>query len=249
MEFLFYRVYEMADLVSSRVDIVSAFEELEWDRPDVTRCLHTFSKASVLAHFCFTMIRLYDLQRARKDPEEFDIDELEAALRRHSVSFVSFQEFMRRNHSKAVDDAYVELDYLHSWMASQEEDTFASLWNRMTDEVFHLLFGNREFLLNFNLQLAAYRQECGHAPSRRCAIPQWVKRAVYFRERGKCALCKKDLSGLVAIDPKQHYDHIVPLKALGANDPCNMQLLCAKCNLGKAASVARTSVVYDPWWT
>ena len=249
MEFLFHRVYEMADLVSSRIDIVSAFEELEWDRPEVTQCVYKFSKASVLGHFCFTMIRLYDLQRARKDPEEFEIEELEAAFGRYSIPFVSFREFLHNNYPEEIDDAYVELEHLHSWMASQEEEAFGSLWNRMTDEVCHLLFGNREFLLNFNLQLAAFRQERGDAPSRRCAIPQWVKRAVYFRENGKCALCKKDLSGLVAIDPKQHYDHIVPLKALGANDPCNIQLLCARCNLEKAASQARTSSRYDPWWS
>ena len=74
------------------------------------------------------------------------------------------------------------------------------------------------------------------------------ERAVYFRENGKCALCRRDLSGLIAIDPRQHYDHIVPLKGLGANDPCNIQLLCLGCNLVKGASQATTSSLYEAWW-
>src|ERR1039457_2118587 len=111
----------------------------------------------------------------------------------------------------------------------------------MADEVFHSLFGNRSILLTFNCALAEFRRTRGAGPSPRCKIPQWVKRAVYFRENGKCALCRRDLSGLIAIDPKQNYDHIVPLKLLGANDPCNIQLLCKTCNLRKAASPARTS--------
>ena len=226
-----------------------AFQELNWDSPDVSRCLHTFSKASLLGYFCFTHIRLHDLRTARKDPETLDVDDMEAALERYAIPFVSFREFMLQNHPEEQDDDYIELNHLDSWMVSQEEDAFSYLWERMTEEVFHLLFGNRGFLLDFNLQLAAFRQERGDVPSRRCSIPRWVKRAVYFRENDKCAFCKKDLSGLVAIDPKQHYDHIVPLKALGANDPCNIQLLCARCNLEKAASQARTSTIYDPWWT
>jgi len=247
MEFLFHRVYEMADLLSSIVGVSFAFGELDWDDPEVSRCLHGFSKTSLLRHFCFTHISMYDLKKARKDPENFDVGELEAVLERYAIPCVSFQKFMRRDHPEELDDEYAELDHLHPWMVSQEE-AFSTLWGRMTEEVFHLLFGNRGFLLDFNVQLAAFRQERGDTPSRRRSIPQWVKRAVYFRENGKCAFCKRDLSGLVAVDPKQHYDHIVPLKALGANDPCNVQLLCARCNLEKAASQARTSALYDPWW-
>src|SRR5438270_897104 len=116
MEFLFHRVYEMADLVSSRVDVSFAFEELDWDCPDVSRCLHTFSKASVLGHFCFTHIRLHDLRTARKDPERFDIDDLEAALERYAIPFVAFREFMRQDHAAELDDAYIELNHLHAWM-------------------------------------------------------------------------------------------------------------------------------------
>jgi hypothetical protein len=248
MELLFYRVYEMADLMADVIDISGSFEELYWDSPNVGRCLIRFSKTSLLSHFCFTHIRLHQLRKCRKDPETVDFESVEQAFTRYAIPFTPFEVFIHRKFPEGQEDENVRQDALYPWMLEQEEEAFGLLWEKMTDEVFHLLFGNRSFLLNFNLQLAEFRQERGDVPSPRCSIPQWVKRAVYFRENGKCALCKKDLSGLIAIDPKQHYDHMVPLKALGANDPCNIQLLCAKCNLVKAASPARTSSVYDPWW-
>jgi hypothetical protein len=34
-------------------------------------------------------------------------------------------------------------------MLAQEDGAFGLLWQKMTDEVFHLLFGNRAFLLKF----------------------------------------------------------------------------------------------------
>jgi len=248
MELLFHRVYEMADLMASLVDGSFTFDELDWDRPEVSGCLCRFTKTSILAHFCFAHIRLRDLTTARKDPENFDVDTLEAAFDSYAIPFIPFSEFIRQEHPDEQEDAYLELEYLHAWMVAQEDNAFGRLWERMTDEVFHLLFGNRGFLLAFNVNLAGFRRNRGDAPSLRCSIPQWAKRAVYFRENGKCAICKKDLSGLIAVDPKQHYDHIVPLRELGANDPCNMQLLCDRCNLLKGASPAQTSSVYDPWW-
>ena len=249
MQLLFHRVYEMADLIASAVNASYGFDELDWERHEVSGCLNKFSKASILAHFCFANIRLHDLRTARKDPENLEVGALEDALKNYGIPFLPFMDFIRRDFPEEAEDDYLDLNHLHDWMCAQDDGAFGPLWEKMTDEVFHLLFGNRGFLLAFNLALAEYRRERGDSPSPRCAIPQWVKRAVYFRdENGKCALCKKDLSGLIAIDPKQHYDHIVPLKSLGANDPCNMQLTCDQCNLRKAAFLGRTSDVYDPWW-
>ncbi|MGH9611718.1 MAG: HNH endonuclease [Bryobacteraceae bacterium] len=248
MELLFHRVYEMADLMAYVVDVGDAFDELDWNCAQVSVCLNRFSKSSLLAHFCFTYIRMHDLKTARKDPEDMNVEDMESAFKKYAIPFITFKDFICREFPDERDDDYIEYEALYSWMHAQEDGAFGLLWEKMTDEVFQLLFGNRGFLLNFNLQLAQFRQERGDTPSPRCFIPQWVKRAIYFRENGKCALCKKDLSGLIAIDPKQHYDHMVPLKALGTNDPCNMQLLCERCNLLKAASPARTSSVYDPWW-
>lgn len=247
MELEFHRVYKMADHIAEVVDDDTyGFNEIDWECLEVSGCLTRFTKTSILGHFCFAMIRLHDLWLARKSPESLDVKDLEEGLQNYHIPFLTFADFIRQEFPEE-QDCDSELDHMHDWMRAQE-DNFSLLWEKMTDEVVHLLFGNRNFLLNFNLALAEFRKERGDSPSPRRPVPQWAKRAVYFRENGKCALCKKDLSGLIALDSKQHYDHIVPLKSLGVNDPCNIQLLCEKCNLRKAAAAARTSSVYDPWW-
>ena len=103
------------------------------------------------------------------------------AMRRVKTTFIG------RDFREEEDDYLDLLDHLHDWMSAQEEGAFGLLWEKMTDEVFHLLFGNRGFLLNFSLALAQFRQERGDLPSPRCSIPQWVKRAVYFNTSEKTA--------------------------------------------------------------
>src|ERR1035437_1896450 len=169
-----------ADLIAARVDICGAFDELDWDSPGVSGCLKKFSKTSLLAHFCYALIRIHDLGTARKDPEDLDVEDLESALSNYSIPFLPFKEFVRREFPDQQEDDYIELELLHPWMLAQEAGAFGRLWEKMTDEVFHLLFGNRGFLLAFNLQLAKYRRERGDSFSPRCPIPQWLKRAVYF---------------------------------------------------------------------
>lgn len=244
MELLFHRIYEVAELMAEAVGgDWDPFAEIDWDSPNISACLSTFSKTSLLGHFCFAHLGVYERRRYRKDPETVKVENEQEAFRRYAIPFKPFEEFSRGGFLQGQN----EEEAFYAWMLDQEE-AFERLWERMTDEVSHLLFGNRGFLLKFNLVLAEFRRQRGDSPSMRCAVPQWLKKAVYFRENGKCALCKKDLSGLIALDAKQHYDHIVSLKELGANDPCNIQLLCERCNLLKGAASPTTSSAYAPWW-
>lgn len=54
-------------------------------------------------------------------------------------------------------------------------------------------------------------------------------RALYERQRGRCAACRVDISS------GYHADHIVALKNGGLNSIGNIQLLCRTCNLRKGA--------------
>ena len=47
------------------------------------------------------------------------------------------------------------------------------------------------------------------------------------RQRGKCVVCKDDIS------KKYHIDHIYPVSKGGSNYPSNLQLLCPPCNRSK----------------
>jgi len=67
----------------------------------------------------------------------------------------------------------------------------------------------------------------------RIAFPEWAKKAVHARDRGKCANCGAGIT--MELEADGHIDHIVPLAAGGSNDLVNLQLLCKECNLKKGA--------------
>lgn len=145
------------------------------------------------------------------------------------------------------------------WSAPYDE-----LLHRIGEEVFHIVFMNRAAMAGLNWLVAAYlntldsdtlnanphnvvvsRQD-GKLSRRR--IPKWVKRAVYFREHGRCASCGRDLSGLIDSLPAQQFDHIVPLASGGLNDVTNIQLLCQSCNGVKSDTAVAPSESYRSWY-
>ena len=140
---------------------------------------------------------------------------------------------------------------------------YEDLVRRIVDEVFYVLFQDREALRRFALLIAqrvVSRVSQGDVDPdvalfiegpgrlRRVAMPRWVQRAVYFRDRGRCVLCRKDLSGALSLENIGHYDHVVPLAQSGQNDVTNVQLLCQDCNLEKGSRVVTTSSLYEPWY-
>ncbi|WHI44650.1 HNH endonuclease [Microbulbifer sp. TRSA001] len=85
---------------------------------------------------------------------------------------------------------------------------------------------------------------------KRKSIPKWVQRAVFFRDRGRCVLCDKDLSGTLNLENLENYDHIVPLSKHGLNDVTNIQLLCKECNqIDKKGGQPITSNKYQSWYS
>lgn len=187
---------------------------------------------------------------------------IERALDYHDIEHKSFQDFLSQ-HGKCfsdhnVDDVY---EYLHEL---REEGIYTQLIEQTAKEVFHVLFQNRELMKIFNEMMArALEYEAESEPPlhlrklfsspgilKRAVIPAWVKRAVFFRDRGRCVLCDKDLSGQVNLDNQENYDHIVPLARHGLNDVSNIQLLCKQCNqIEKKAGKAITSRSYQSWYT
>lgn len=127
-------------------------------------------------------------------------------------------------------------------------------------EVFYILFGDRSVLKLYNEMIAEARESdwdsaCYNSDVntrngylRRVTIPKWVQKAVYHRDKGRCVICKKDVTGLINIYNKSNYDHIVPLARFGINDVSNIQLLCDTCNQQKKANNNNSSKEYFPWY-
>ncbi|HUT14296.1 MAG TPA: HNH endonuclease [Thermoguttaceae bacterium] len=183
-----------------------------------------------------------------------------SALKFHNIGHPTFREWSA---SAGYDLDETDEDVLHEYIAALYDDgALEQLQEQMIDEIFFLMFLNREFLRKFHEMIAFYIADVAmdSLPAQqrqlfksdgvlaRCHIPTWVQRAVFYRDRGACALCNQDISGLVSIGNAKHFDHIVALANGGINCVTNLQLLCDACNLKKGAQDSATSVKYESWY-
>nr|WP_301272743.1 HNH endonuclease signature motif containing protein [Acetobacter lambici] len=68
----------------------------------------------------------------------------------------------------------------------------------------------------------------------RCTFfPKWIWNRILHRDRGQCQNCGRMTIAVYDSAETPHIDHMVPLASGGGNDPTNLQLLCAACNLAK----------------
>lgn len=227
----------------------------------------------VVNELYFENIEEIDLEKIKIDKKNFSnlsihIDSIlkpklpiELAFEYHNIEYPTFIDFLdqfdKTFETSDEEDLY---DYMRE---IQFDEAYDSLITQTVQEIFHVLFQNRKLMLTFNEMMAnAFeRQSSEILPEEiasisktgklvRTTIPKWVKDAVYFRDRGRCILCDKDLSGRINLDNIPNYDHIVPLAKYGFNDVTNIQLLCKECNQNeKKDKFSTTSNIYQSWYS
>lgn len=186
---------------------------------------------------------------------------IELAFEFHKIKYESFE-----THLSFYDKIFVDCneDDIYGYMSELiHSEAYEKLIDQTTKEIFYILFQNRQLMLTFNEMISSVLElksderileEVKHLFKKssvlnRKTIPKWVKRAVYFRDRGCCVICRKDLSGILNLDNLENYDHMVPLARHGLNDVSNIQLLCYECNQKKLADKAVTSDIYQSWYS
>ncbi|QJT11507.1 HNH endonuclease [Aeromonas sp. 2692-1] len=249
-------IYNYVSIVESCISDSGSFLEVRMEEyNEIANRLQKPDKISILHEYIFAMIRTYISRDYRKNSELYDkedIDHLIQVFSEYGLSLIPLEEY--EISSEEVDDG----DMFYRWFLSNE-DIFMEYWEKVTEDVFHIVFSNRRFLLQFSQSLAEYVEynksyinekvfDKGRKIKRCNRLPIWLKKAVFYRDHGRCVFCLADLSGLLATDRKLHFDHIIPLARWGTNDPSNFQLLCKQCNLKKSCSPGATGLFYVPWW-
>jgi hypothetical protein len=187
---------------------------------------------------------------------------IENAFDHHGIDYQSFSDFLsdagKLFQDADEDDVYEFMNEV--WLS----EAYEKLMRQTVAEVFHVLFQNRQLLLNFNDFVSSILSDASLDDSEeldhsllssngtliRVRPPKWAQRAVFYRDRGRCVLCDKDLSGLANLENVENYDHMVSLAQFGLNDISNLQLLCARCNqIEKKDGAAVTSGRYQSWYS
>ena len=242
-EFKFKNTYELADLIDGHVK--AEVEFWNYNEQYFINAATRFCKDTLLHLYIVTTALNFHRRDFRKNGDDEDEESIEKWYSLFNVYQIKVKKFKFKGKQEIVN-----------WF-DQNILLFEELFNKMSDEVFYILFANRQFLLDFNnLTTKAvidvtFPADCLTAKGtiKRVAIPKWVQTAVYHRDKGRCVFCFTDLTSLVNTLTSSNYDHIVPLDLFGTNDPCNIQLTCEKCNKTKTNKDGTTSNKYIPWWT
>ena len=142
---------------------------------------------------------------------------------------------------------------------SQLIELYYKLTPIIVEETFTILYMDKGLLKEFNESISQIIKDmkidkykiCLEKDGvvKRCTyLPKWLKDGVFFRDKGRCQICGKDLTCLLSIDNKINYDHIIPLERGGSNDPSNFQLTCESCNTSKEARFTNTKKLMPLFW-
>ncbi|WP_157910474.1 HNH endonuclease signature motif containing protein [Pseudofrankia sp. BMG5.36] len=159
---------------------------------------------------------------------------------------------------KAEANAYEEYFAELKLMGTLEE-----LSGPLCDEIFFILFLNREALAGFNRLVAMHLDDLyvddleeeyrslfrSNGVLLRKDIPAWAYHAVYYRDRGACVRCGQRVDRDISPRDTPEIDHIVPLSKGGLNDVTNLQILCRSCNRSKSNRDSNAGTRYERWWS
>nr|HAT8715374.1 hypothetical protein [Legionella jordanis] len=205
-------------------------------KPQKNTILHDFIENIINDHFSVVYFndsyREYDFGNFKDIIEGSKVIDL---FSQYEIKFIPIEQYLKKTNKEYFYYCY---EYLRNVLESK-------LTPILKVEVFNLLFDDRELMKEFNILIANDLEE----KTKRCTRwPKWLERALFCREKGRCAFCKKDISSLLNTNNKPAIDHIVPIALNGTNDPTNLQMLCNMCNTTKRGDKIFTSNSKPLYW-
>jgi hypothetical protein len=258
-----YSTYYFADIISGVLnnpfDYLRSFEGFCGDL-NAQYFFRPFPRWSALHQFIsFIADSVFWEQDVHHREEYADNDNslrIEHALRHHKIAFDSFKGWQQEEGGPRDD-----VDELGDWYSDLVlTEPYDRLLKAIARDVFFTLFQDRTILYLLNELIATHMDQAevtddeiaplvtARGRAKRQKTPEWAARAVFYRDRGRCCFCQKDLTGLLSPQFASHLDHIVPLANNGINDVTNLQLLCDRCNTSKGKKTIPATDVYEAWY-
>lgn len=189
--------------------------------------------------------------------QHFKKTPVELWLKQYEIEHLTARQWLQEAKGGTEDECFVDRmnDYYDElWLTGPMEELF----RRRSEEIFFILFQNRTICAQLIACVSGRVQQMkkNEYPEalrvdgilKRKILPEWAKRAIFFRDRGKCVECGKDLTESYSAFCEPEYDHIVPLKLGGINDIVNIQLMCKQCNRAKTGDTIFASHKYEKWY-
>lgn len=266
-EMQFFEIYYFANIVSNVLTDTQLYLRGLDDFCNSHVFYSPFPRDSYLKHFIIYIIDAIN----HEDLQGVDVRDIllnkkklwvEIAFEKFDLPYLPFKEWIIEEKIRLESD-YEGVDILVKYFQDLVfYGNYEGLLDKISNEVFFILFNNMDLLFRFNYLISNYiifstlhdiDEEYREYFKRdgnllRKNIPRWVKKSVFYRDRGKCRSCHKDLSGLLSLENIENFDHIIPLHEGGINDVTNIQLLCENCNKKKSKKIIRYNYKYESWF-
>lgn len=243
-EYKFKTIYKFVDIISQSVE--SEVDFWNYNSEEFIKSATKFSKNSLLHIYTESTLNNYFHEHFSDEGDCMDENSIKEWID-------LFEAYGLEYTDEEID--YEDDDFAIKWF-SKNENLFEELFSKISNEVVHILFADKNFLVSFN-NLIKTELEGVDIPEefltekdtiKRQSIPHWVKKAIFYRDNGRCVFCSKDLSGLITTLNNNNFDHTLPLDKMGTNDICNIQLCCEECNKSKGAKEIYPSYKYEQRW-
>lgn len=253
-------VIQMASQVIDELHGINEYDLQQWieyhdinylekcSSPHKKTLLHNYIESIYDSHIDYLLDKHFPMEVINTLLDIFDF---------YKVDYTSIDKFQFRGlNDDEVYGTVQNVEVLAARLYDLYQDKIMSF---VVDDIFTVLYSNKIFLYDFNLQLSELVSDLkqNNYPDflkkdgvikRSDYIPQWLKDGVFYRDKGRCQICGGDLTRLLNIDNKINYDHIIPLENSGTNDPTNFQITCETCNKSKGARNNAYNNISDSYW-